>query len=335
MGKIEMTLHLPEDTQATLLLCGRFGAQSSKSYEPLALSEYNLLASWLKDHDLRPADLLSLDTTPMREDPPPEKLNLERIEALLNRGASMALAIESWTNKGLWLVGRSDESYPQRLKMKLKLNAPPLFYGAGNQELLSKGGLAIIGSRDVDEEGLYFANRVAVLCAKQSIQVISGGARGVDREAMTAALDEGGEVVGVLANSLMTVARSKRYRDAISDRRLVLISAYHPESGFNVGNAMARNKHIYALSNWALVINSTLNKGGTWAGATENLRHKWASLYVKAGAQVPDGNQALIDKGGFPMEAKDVLDGDVALEKWFGSKDFEQDEEKPQQLPLM
>ena len=330
-----MTLQLPEDTQAILLLCGRFGAQRQKSIEPLTQSEYNLLAAWLMNHELRPADLLSSGTAPMRADLPPIKIKLDRIEALLNRGASMALAIESWTNNGLWLVGRSEESYPQRLKNKLKQNAPSLLFGAGNQELLSKGGLAIIGSRDVDEEGLYFTNRVAVLCAKQNIQVVSGGARGVDREAMTAALDEGGEVVGVLANSLQTVARSKRYRDAIGDRRLVLISAFDPDAGFNVGNAMARNKHIYALSNWALVINATVNKGGTWAGATENLRHKWTQLFVKAGEQAPEGNQALIDKGGFPIEANDVLDGDVALEKWFGSRNFEQDEEKPQQLTLI
>ena len=330
-----MTLQIPEDTQTTLLLCGRFGAQRQLSNEPLTPSEYNLLASWLLDRELRPADLLSLGIHPMREDLPPKKLDLDRIEALLNRGASMALALESWTNNGLWLIGRSDEAYPQYLKIKLKQNAPPLLYGAGNQDLLAKGGLAIIGSRDVDEEGLYFTNQVAVLCAKQGIQVISGGARGVDREAMTVALDEGGEVVGVLGNSLMTVARSKRYRDAIGDMRLALLSAFDPDAGFNVGNAMARNKHIYALSTWALVINSTLNKGGTWTGATENLRHKWTPLFVKVGEQIPEGNQALIDKGGFPMEANDVFDGGVALEKWFGSRNFEQDEEKPQQLTLM
>lgn len=157
----------------------------------------------------------------------------------------------------------------------------------------------------------------------------------MDREAMTTALDEGGEVVGVLANSLKTVARSKRYRDAIGDMRLAPISAYDPGAGFKVGNAMARNKHIYALSNWGLVINSTLNKGGTWAGATENLRHKWTPLFVKSGEQIPEGNQALIDKGGVPIEAADVLDGDVELEKWFGSKNFERDEEEPRQLTLI
>jgi len=271
----------------------------------------------------------------MRDDLPPKKLDLDQIEALLNRGASMALALESWTNNGLWLIGRSDETYPQQLKTKLKQNAPPLLYGAGNQDLLLKGGLAIIGSRDVDEEGLCFTRRVAVLCAKQGIQVISGGARGVDRKAMTAALDEGGEVVGVLANSLMTVARSKRYRDAISDMRLVLISAYDPDAGFNVGNAMARNKHIYALSNWALVVNSTLNSGGTWAGATENLRHNWAQLFVKSGEQTPEGNLALINKGGVPVESNEILGKGVILKKWFEERRGEQDLEPPRQLSLM
>ena len=330
-----MTLQIPEDTQATLLLCGRFGVQRQMSNEPLTQSEYNLLASWLMDHELRPADLLSQGIAPLREDLPPKKLDLDRIEALLNRGASMALALESWTNNGLWLIGRGDEAYPQQLKTKLKQNAPPLLYGAGNQALLSKGGLAIIGSRDVEKEGLYFTNRVAVLCAQQGIQVISGGARGVDREAMTAALDEGGEVVGVLGNSLMTVARSKRYRDAIGDMRLALISAYDPDAGFNVGNAMSRNKHIYGLSNWALVVNSTLNKGGTWAGATGNLRHKWAQLFVKSGEQTPEGNLALINKGGIPVEGNEILGKGVLLKKWFEERSGVQDPEPPSQLSLM
>jgi len=331
-----MTSHLlHEDTQVTLLLCGRFGVSKQMLPEPLPLSEYNQLASWLIENNLHPADLLLQDVITMLRDSTLKKPNPDRIEALLNRGASLALAIEAWMNSGLWMVGRSEESYPQRLKIVLKQVAPPILYGAGNQELLSGGGLAIVGSRDVDEEGQYFANRVAVRCARQDIQVVSGGARGVDREAMIAALDEGGEVIGVLANGLVQVARSKRYRDAIKEEKLVLVSAYDPNARFNIGNAMARNKHIYALSDWALVVSATLGKGGTWAGAMENLRHNWTPLFVRQGEQTPEGNQGLIEKGGIPVDSTDIVGEGVLLSEWFKSRLELSDNIDPEQIPLL
>ena len=51
---------------------------------------------------------------------------------------------------------------------------------------------------------------------------------------------------------------------AYLDGQLVLASPYDPSAGFNVGNAMQRNKFIYALADAALVVNSDLNRGGTW-----------------------------------------------------------------------
>jgi DNA processing protein len=53
--------------------------------------------------------------------------------------------------------------------------------------------------------------------------------------------------------------------------QLVLVSPYDPGAGFNVGNAMQRNKLIYALADAALVVNSDFEKGGTWTGAVEQL----------------------------------------------------------------
>jgi len=56
------------------------------------------------------------------------------------------------------------------------------------------------------------------------------------------------------------------------DERLVLISPYDPAAGFNIGNAMQRNKLVYALADAALVVGAEPRKGGTWAGAVEQLK---------------------------------------------------------------
>ena len=49
---------------------------------------------------------------------------------------------------------------------------------------------------------------------------------------------------------------SRHARKAIADDRLLLISPYHPEARFTVGTAMARNKLIYALADYGLVVSA-------------------------------------------------------------------------------
>lgn len=62
---------------------------------------------------------------------------------------------------------------------------------------------------------------------------------------------------------------------------LLLLSTVNPKSRFTVYSAMERNKYIYALSRYAIVISSDFNKGGTWTGATENLKNQWVPLFVR------------------------------------------------------
>lgn len=47
----------------------------------------------------------------------------------------------------------------------------------------------------------------------------------------------------------------------------------------------------------AVVISSAEGRGGTWAGAIENLQYNWVLLWVRQGEKVPDGNNALMKNG--------------------------------------
>ncbi len=291
---------LSPDTQAVLLLCGRF-SRSQDGIAPLNDREYNHLAIWLHRQGMRPADLLDengrrrLDT----EGPP---LPAARLEDLLDRGAGMALAVEGWTNKGLWVLSRSDDRYPARLRVRGGRSlAPPVLYGAGDVGLLADGGLAIVGSREASGEALDFVRSVARACAEQGIQVISGGARGVDSEAMAAALESGGSAVGVLANDLARTATRGTYRGAIQDGRLALVSPYDPGSGFNVGHAMRRNRYIYGLADYGLVASSASGSGGTWQGAVEAIRDRHPVFVWAGGQDVPKGNHRLMRSGALPF----------------------------------
>lgn len=300
-----LTHILPPDTQAILLLCGSFGQNRQIEPQPLTLSEYNSLTDWLRENQMRPADLLESTAKEQLQKITVNKLNPDRLSALLERGMMLSLAVEKWTNQGLWVLGRSDTNYPKRLKQRLRHSAPAILYGVGNIELLSTGGLAILGSRDVDDEILGYTRRVAQNIAVQRMQVISGGARGVDQAAMLAVLDAGGTSVGVLADSLTKAAVNSKYRSSIQEGRLTLVSSYNPEAGFNTGNAMGRNKYIYALADYALVVSSSFGKGGTWAGAMEALsRLQDIPVFVRLDGAVSEGNEQLHNQGAKPFPAE-------------------------------
>lgn len=304
------------DTQAVLLLCGTFAKGDQSDVRPLTLQEYNALALWLLRQGRRPAALLEGPEVlvPSGEPGLPEPA---RIRALLGRGVQMAAALERWQRLGLWVVSRGEDRYPERLRRNLRSGAPALLYGAGDVTRLDLGGLAIVGSRDADEEALSFTRRVAERCTSAGIQVLSGGARGVDQAAALAAVESGGGAVSVLADRLDRVATSREAKGPIRSGALTLVSPYEPEAGFSVGRAMGRNKHIYALADYALVVRFTTAEGGTWAGAVEQLRLSkprsvTVPVFVRVAHNPEDGWHQLRSKGALPFPEEELGDGNLS-----------------------
>jgi len=292
---------LSEDTEAVLLLCGRFGGEKQDPFQPLSAREYGELAKWLRGRSLRPSDLVNSAGREALSDVHQSRLERKRIEFLLGRGTAMALALERWTRGGLWVISRGDAEFPKRLRRHLKHAMPPLLYGAGDKTLLDLGGLAIIGSRDATESALDYTRAVAERCASEGMAVVSGGARGVDAAAMQGVTEAGGSCIGVLASDLLKTSVNRQNRVGLQEGRLVLVSPFFPEAGFNAGNAMGRNRYIYTLADQALVIDSALRSGGTWEGAVENLKHGWVPMYVRSPGEGA-GNASLIAEGGLPFD---------------------------------
>ena len=285
---------LTEDTKAIILLCGVFGKDHSE--KPLSLTEYSSLVRWLIEVKMRPGDLLQQEN--ITEASIGSDIDKQRLESLLGRGVQLGFAVEEWERNGIWIISRSDTDYPARYKKHLKDKSPPLLFGAGNRSLLKGGGLGIVGSRNVDQTGESFTRQVAEFCANNHMPVVSGGARGVDQISMTAALEAGGVTIGILAENLLKKSVERSAHHAIADGRLLLLSPYHPHARFTVGAAMGRNKLIYAMSDYGLVVSAEHKKGGTWAGAEEELKRKNAvPVFVRTGDDVPQGNSPLLDLG--------------------------------------
>ncbi|MDI5934666.1 DNA-processing protein DprA [Halomonas sp. M4R5S39] len=283
--------------QATLLLTSYFSKPAKGAAKPLTPTEWGHFAQWLHETNHTPGDLLSHTAPWVLGKWSDEKIPRERLEALLQRGSSMALALEKWQRSGLWIITRSDPEYPRRLKKRLKHAAPPVLYGCGNAELLNAGGLAVVGSRKAGNEDLTYARMLGAKANQAAVGIVSGGARGIDEAAMQGAIQEGGPVIGILSEGLLKAATSSQWRQGLMSGGLVLVSPYYPEASFNTGNAMGRNKYIYCLADAAVVVHSG-SSGGTKAGAEENLRKGWVPLWVKPTQDPEAGNQALVDAGG-------------------------------------
>ena len=290
-------MNLSKQEQAILLLTVSFGANDPKSAKPLSKGEWSRFVIWLKEHGLEPSSLLTGNVKSQLSSLLDKSISSDRIQALLERGTTLGLALEKWERAGLWVMTRSDPDYPERLKQRLRLDSPAFLFGCGNKRLLNKGGIAVIGSRDASEEDLNFTHNVGKEIALQGHSIVSGGARGVDQTAMTGALENEGTAIGVMADGLFKATSSAKYRKKIMSGDLVLITSFNPEAAFNVGNAMARNRYIYCLSDAAIVISSTADKGGTWNGAIENLRATWVPLWVKKTENKKSGNPILVNRG--------------------------------------
>jgi predicted Rossmann fold nucleotide-binding protein DprA/Smf involved in DNA uptake len=296
---------LSPNTQAILLLTAPLiVGRDRDGPEPLTPAQYRCLAKALHGQGATPADLLGsaagclCDRLTTACAP---KFDTERLRVLLGRGFQLAQAIDHWRSHALWVVSRADPDYPRRLRERLREEAPAILYGCGPRALLDTGGLAVVGSRQVDTPLLEASAAIGELTARAGVTLVSGAARGIDQAAMGGALIAGGRAIGVLAADLKRAAVQRDHRDLLQDERLVLLSPYDPSAGFNVGNAMQRNKLIYALADAGLAMSADLEKGGTWAGASEQLRkYRLVPVYVYNGGTPSPGLSALREAGARP-----------------------------------
>jgi len=311
---------LTPDAQALLLLCSQLGLPAQADLAPLTLREWNPLARKVQASSLaRPGALLGLAELDLQTalELPPELAG--RLARLLDRSRALAIELERLSSLGIWVVTRADATYPERLRQRLRESAPTVLFGAGEAALLGQPGLAVVGSRNVNEAGQALAGFVGNACARSGLVLYSGGARGVDSVATQAALEARGTAVGILADSLVRTIRAPDTRASLVRGDLALVSPYSPNAGFSVGAAMGRNRLIYALADYALVVASDEGKGGTWAGATEALRARWVPVFVLDGPHVPEGNRRLLEKGAlaFPQQ---FLDPALSLRDWLESR---------------
>jgi DNA processing protein len=142
----------------------------------------------------------------------------------------------------------------------------------GNSSLLRKKCVAIVGTRQVSPEGAARSRRLARELAAAGVVIVSGLAKGVDTEALTAAIDAGGFVVAVIGTPIDRAypAENKKLQERIY-REHLLISQFAPGERVLPTNFPERNKLMAALSD-ATVIVEAGDTSGTLHQAAECVR---------------------------------------------------------------
>lgn len=292
---------ITDNAYVTILLCSYLGVNNG-NYKPYTALQWSELGNKIINSKIgEPAKLLNMDKESIINSIKIREEEADRIVNLLSRGANIAFLLEDLSRIGISIVTRSDIEYPKKLKSTLKKYSPPILFYCGDLSLANKIGIGIVGSRNIDDEGIKFTQLLAKKAVEEKLVVFSGGAKGVDEISETTALNNQGYVVSILADSLSKKIMSKAIRDNILSGKQLLLTANNPDAPFSVANAMNRNKYIYALSNGTFVVASDYNKGGTWAGAVENIKKGWVNTFVWNNNKYI-GNTELIKKGGVGIE---------------------------------
>lgn len=98
------------------------------------------------------------------------------------------------------IVTELDDAYPPLLK---EIASPPLaLYVTGDPAVLSKAGVALVGTRAATAYGRETAERLAAGLAQRGWAVFSGLAAGIDAAAHRGALAGGGATAGILGGAL-------------------------------------------------------------------------------------------------------------------------------------
>lgn len=274
-----------------------------------------LLTSHLGDADRKPltvAQLRVLTACVRASEQPREERNMvtddlmamgynrpsaERIVSLLSESERMRSYVMKGVRAGCMPITRITTGYPQLLHKRLGSDTPGVLWAKGEISLLEAPAIALVGSRELREETIAFAREVGRQAAMQGFVLVSGNARGADREAQEACLAAGGRVISIVADSLTRQNVRKN---------VLYLSEDSYDLPFSTPRALSRNRLIHCMGRVTLVAQCRKEKGGSWDGSVNNLRHCWSPLYCFDDGS--EGANALIDRGASPVTDRHLAD---------------------------
>lgn len=259
-----------------LLLTSQLGSLNRK---PLTVAQFRDLAGRVRQmekpkvsRELTEEDLLALGYN--------RKMAFRIVELLTDDGL-LSRYVSKGQLRDCFPISRVSEQYPLAVRKRLGLDAPGCLWAKGDVRLLGRQTVSLVGCRDISEQNRLFAEAVGREVAKQGFVLVSGNARGADRIAQEACLENGGCVISVVADELQKYPLVKN---------TLYLSEDCFDLPFSAARALSRNRVIHTLGCLTLVAQCNEQNGGTWDGTVKNLRNNWSPVFC-----FKDGSAAALE----------------------------------------
>ena len=159
------------------------------------------------------------------------------------------------------IIYQAQNEYPEKLNNIY--SSPARLYLVGDESILNKPSVAIIGCRDANDYGKKVAFNFAYELAKKGFIIISGLARGIDTYAHLGAVKASGKTIAVLGSGLKHIypSENKKLCNEIVKNSGAIITEYEPHTKPLPMNFPSRNRIISGLSNGVLVVEAKQKSG--------------------------------------------------------------------------
>ena len=181
----------------------------------------------------------------------------------------------------------------------------------GNEKLLNNFSIAMIGSRNAEDESKKIAEKISYNLSKNNIQIISGMALGIDSAAHNACLKAKGKTIAVLGSGFNDIYPKENIRlfYKILEEEGVIITEYDLDMPPLKHNFIRRNRIVAALSSGVVLIQAKENSGSiTTAKYALKLKR---NLFVLPGAafnlNYKGSNNLLVNGAKCILSYKDIL----------------------------
>lgn len=216
-------------------------------------------------------------------------------------------------------INLSYSIFPQSLK-KIK-NPPNKIYVEGNEELLNKNSLAIVGTRNPTDYGKKMAFNFAKELSNEDICIVSGLADGIDSYAHLGAKSGKGGTIAVLGcgfNHIYPEHNLKLYKEILEEGGCI-VSEYEPEEKYKSEYFPARNRIISGLAMGVLLVEGRYRSGSSITARIaieqnkevfcipSNIDSKTGYVpneYIKNGAQLVTCKEDILEY--FPKEKEEM-----------------------------
>ncbi|EMT5584093.1 TPA: DNA-protecting protein DprA [Providencia stuartii] len=179
-------------------------------------------------------------------------------QLLWERGLNKARDL---SKRGVSLIFNGQSSFPEKLK---NIPDPPYWiFVQGNANTLNAKSVAIVGSREPTDDGIFLSKLVLASLAKENICTVSGLASGIDQIAHMESIRYGLPTIAILGNGIFREypKGSNKLKENIISSGGAILTEYLPEQNYSAENFIRRNRLQAALCETLIPVQWKIKSG--------------------------------------------------------------------------